>query len=91
MSHIEVKALEWEEARFSDKYERYVAYTILGMYEALEWSDGSYGGSIPAKDREAHNEEFSAQSIDHARAIAQSDFEMRIRSALIEKQEEPRQ
>lgn len=75
-----VKPLKWRAARVSDKWERYEAETMFGTYEALEWSDGTYGVSIPVADGPA--KEFRAQTIKAAKAAAQADYDARILSAL---------
>lgn len=77
---VAVKNLEWKDGRISNKWERLTAETIFGQYEALEWSDGGFGGSIPNGEG---SEEFSSVSLEAAKAAAQADFETRIRSAII--------
>lgn len=79
MAEMEIKALEWREARVSDKWERYDANSIVGHYEVLEWSDGGFGGSTPTEDG---SKEFSCDSIEAAKAICQADFDRKIMSAL---------
>lgn len=73
---LQVKPLKWVEARCSDRWERYTAESLLGAYEVLEWSNGGFGGTL------ARGGEFSAESIEAAKAIAQSDYETRVRSVL---------
>ena len=81
---VKVKALVWEEARFSSRWERFVSNTLIGVYEALEWSNGEYGWSRPGKYRDDIGEEFLATSISEAKAAAQADYERRILSAIEE-------
>lgn len=79
-----VKPLEWREARVSDRWERYSADTLFGSYEALEWSNGTFGGSVPVGGDEP-NEEFVAASIEEAKDIAQNHYEAKIGPALNDK------
>lgn len=79
MTEVKVQSLVWRAARVSDKWPREVAESIFGNYEALQWSDGSFGGSTPS---EGINKEFSCQSIETAKELCQADFDARIRSAL---------
>lgn len=79
---VTVKPLQWREARISDRWRRETADSILGQYEAVEWSDGSFGGSVPSEDRDEPNEEFTALSLEAAKATCQADYEQRILSAL---------
>lgn len=81
---LRVMALEWREARVSNKWERYTAVCVLGGYEVLEWSDGTFGGSM-ADDplhEDCNSKEFSAASISEAQAMCQADYEWRILAAL---------
>lgn len=79
-----VKALEWREARISNERGRYTAVSVFGDYEALEWSNGGFGGTMPANatDEEAAVTEFDAASMDEAKAAAQADYEKRVLSCL---------
>lgn len=81
-TEVKVRELEWIEARISDQWERFTAESILGGYEVLEWSDGGFGGTFPGVGEDI-GMEFSASSIETAKAAAQADFERRIRSALV--------
>jgi hypothetical protein len=82
MVDVRIKPLEWKEARFSDKYQRFTVVTPFGLYEVLEWSDGSFGGSVPSELREDPNVEFSSDTLERAKAAAQADYERRVRSTL---------
>ena len=79
-----VKALEWREARISNERGRYTAVSVFGDYEALEWSNGGFGGITPANatDEGAAVTEFDATSMDEAKAAAQADYEKRVLSCL---------
>jgi len=81
-SGVVVKQLEWVGARISTMWEHFEAQSIVGRYEALEWSDGTFGGTIPPIDPDEHGTEFTAPTMEDAKAVAQSDFERRILSAL---------
>lgn len=85
---VEVKKLEWEEARFSTKSERFVADSIVGQYEVLEWACGTFGGTLPSSDGEP-GVEFTMPTLAAAKAAAQADYETRILSALSTKLQEP--
>jgi hypothetical protein len=69
---MKVKPLAWREARVSDKWPRYDADSAFGHYEVLQWSDGSFGGSVPV------NREFSCENLDAAKKICQADYESRV-------------
>lgn len=72
---MKAKPLEWREARVSDRWPRYSADSVFGRYEAMQWSDGSFGGSIP------DSKEFCCDSLDEAKMICQTDYESRIDTA----------
>lgn len=82
---VKVKALIWEEARLSTFYERFTAVSILGQYEAMEWSDGTYGWTAPPAAPNEIGKEFNAETMEAAKAAAQADYEARILSALKDK------
>lgn len=82
--NVQVKPLVWRSARFSDRYAREAAETIVGEYEVLEWSDGTFGGTLPSSNRDELGKEFSAATLEDAKAFAEADYERRIRSALHE-------
>lgn len=72
-----VRGLVWRTARISDQWERCVADTQFGTYEALEWSGGGFGGTIPARG------EFGGHgSLAEAINVCQADYEQRILSAI---------
>ena len=77
-----IKPLEWVEARVSDRWERYSADSIVGRYEVLEWSNGGYGGTMAPVGDDDPGVEFTAQTMDEAKAMAQEDFNQRIYSAI---------
>lgn len=70
--------LPWREARVSDKWERYSAESVFGNYEALEWSNGGYGGTLAPASEDARGVEFDATSIDHAKSICEADYAVRL-------------
>ena len=74
---VAVKALEWREVRCSDRWVRFTAETILGNYEAFEWSDGGYGMVV------IPGEELTFVTMAEAMSAAQADYEQRVRSALV--------
>lgn len=80
MTDVKIKPLVWREARVSDKWPRYSAESIFGDYEALQWSNGAFGGSIPVQGTK--NKEFTSDSLESAKEVCQADFDGRIRSAL---------
>lgn len=76
------KPLNWIEARISDRWQRFFAETPLGDYEALEWSDGTFGGSVPADDPDGINIEFRSASIEAAKLRCQEHFNRRVAELL---------
>jgi len=84
---LKLKPLAWRDARISNRWPRYVAETIVGNYEALQWSDGTFGGSVPS---EGINKEFSCESVESAKEICQADFERRLSAAIGDKHERKR-
>lgn len=79
----EVKKLQWYEARVSDAWERYSAESAFGNYEALEWSNGGYGGTLAPVDEDARGVEFNANSIEAAKQICEADYAMRVAKLLV--------
>jgi len=45
-----VNLLVWIESRRDDKWERFSAFSVIGRYEAIEWSDGEFGWSFTPHD-----------------------------------------
>lgn len=78
---MKAKQLDWREARVSDRWPRYSAESVFGNYEALQWSDGSFGGSVP------DNKEFSCDSLEEAKRICQADYEGRVAALMEDSQE----
>lgn len=83
MSDIQFKRLAWEEARVSDKWERYSAESPFGNYEALEWSNGGYGGTLAPVSEDTRGVEFNASSMQAAKDICNQDYVMRITDLLV--------
>lgn len=77
-----VKPLVWEDAKISSQCVRQTAETLFGVYEALQWSDGTYGGSIPTGSDEPNKEYGDLPTLEAAKAAAQADHDARIRAAL---------
>jgi hypothetical protein len=73
-----VRPLIWRDAKVSDRWPRKAAHSPFGDYEALQWSDGSFGGSIPADDPDNPNVEFTAETLEAAQAAAQADHAARV-------------
>ncbi|MAK86551.1 MAG: hypothetical protein CMK96_06335 [Pseudomonas sp.] len=77
-----VKPLVWKDSRFSSS-PRETASTLVGCYEAMLWSSGQYGGSVPSEDEDESWREFDGcGSMEEAKAVCQADYERRILSAL---------
>lgn len=83
MSKIQVKPLQWYDARVSDKRERFSAESVFGNYEVLEWSNGGYGGTFAPISEDADGIEFSAISIEAAKYICDADYSNRILALLV--------
>jgi hypothetical protein len=74
--------LNWYEARCSDQWERFSADSVFGSYEALEWSNGGFGGTFAPVAEGVRGIEFSAASLEHAKEICERDYSMRISELL---------
>lgn len=79
----EIKPLEWVEMRVSDKWERFEADSVFGRYEALEWSNGGYGGTFAPVAEGARGVEFSVNSLKEAKRVCENDYIMRISCLLV--------
>ena len=87
---VTVKPLVWQSSRVSDRYERFSADSPWGRYEALEWSDGSFGGTLPRVDCDSDSVEFSVESMSAALAYCQADYVERMKPLFADPLSDPR-
>ena len=77
-----VKPLVWRDAKVSDNGERETANCLVGLYEAIRWSSGDYGGTLAHHPDEKGKKFGGCFSLNEAKAACQADYERRILLAL---------
>lgn len=87
---VTVKPLVWQSARVSDRYERFSANSPWGKYEAIEWSDGTFGGTLPPADCDIGGVEFSVESMSAALSYCQVDYVERMKPLFADPLSDPR-
>ena len=87
---VTVKPLVWKSSRVSDRHERFSANSPWGKYEALEWSDGTFGGTLPRVDCDSDSVEFSVESMSAAMAYCQADYVERMKPLFADPLSDPR-